>query len=360
MATTNPENSLSDAIIASTYPEYSLNNAIAAFFTKTSVTRPECDARAIELTEGKAIPVEGQGNYSYSIYASLDQEYVVQFRLKSLELKDETSVLARKIFGQLAPSVSFKGKMGEETSGKEPLYAYVLERMKGVTQIDFILASGFPKNSQETFTSRENLIVGVAKFFALSWNAPQQVDPVYRDQLQKTYTTELTMLQTALPDLFQPIIKECIESIDNIFSLPMVLLHQDFSSCNIMVDEKTCHLTGVIDWAEAEVAPFGLNLYTVQGLAGHFHLRDGWSRYDDFDHLQSVFWSTFHEEVGDLSEETLCTIKLARTTGLLLSRGFTNRLANQHKHVPIGNDEQGRYNRLFLDGLLISADTRFD
>lgn len=112
--------------------------------------------------------------------------------------------------------------------------------------------------------------------------------------------------------------------------------------------------------AEAEIAPFGLNLGTVQGLAGKFHLRDGWSRYADFDHLQSVFWSTFQEEAGGFSEETLCTIKLARITGLLLSRGFTNRLANQPKHVPIGDDEQGRYNMLNLDGLLISADTKFD
>ncbi|KAK1238164.1 hypothetical protein MKX08_002743 [Trichoderma sp. CBMAI-0020] len=318
---TDSEHSLNDAIIAFTYPEYSLNDAIATFLTKTSVTGPECDARAIELTGGKAIAVQQWGYCSYSVYAGLDQEYVVQFRLKSLELKDETSVLARKIFGQLAPSVSFNGRMGEATSGKEPLYVYVMDRMKGVTHLEFILASEFPENSQEAFTYRENLILNIAKYAKFR-------SLVYRDQLQKTYTTELTMLQAALPDRFQPIIKTRIGSIDNIFSLPMVLLHQDFSSLNIMVDKTTCHSTGVIDWAEAEVAPFGLNLLTLHGLAGHLHLRDGWSRYDDFDHLQSVFWYTFQQEVGGLSEEFLCTIKLARTTGLLFSRGFTNRLAN--------------------------------
>lgn len=109
------------------------------------------------------------------------------------------------------------------------------------------------------------------------------------------------MFQVALPDRFQSIIKICIDSVDNIFSLPMVLLHRDFSSCNIMVDEKTCHLTGVIDWAEAEIAPFELNLDAVQGLAGQFHLRDGWSRFDDFDHLQSVFSSTFQRKLFALS-----------------------------------------------------------
>lgn len=55
---------------------------------------------------------------------------------------------------------------------------------------------------------------------------------------------------------------------DDILSLPMVLLHRDLGSCNIIVDEATCRLIGVIDWAEAEVCPFGLNLHSLQSLTG--------------------------------------------------------------------------------------------
>lgn len=164
MTTTDSKHAPNDAITASTHKEYSPNDAIATFFTETSVKRLECDERAIELTGGKAILVEQQGCCSYSVYAGLDQQYVVQFRLKSLELKDEISVLARKIYGQLAPRVSFKGKMGDETSGNETLYVYVMDRIKGVTQLDFILASEFLENSQEAFPYRENLIVDVAKY----------------------------------------------------------------------------------------------------------------------------------------------------------------------------------------------------
>ncbi|KAL7920623.1 hypothetical protein ACQKWADRAFT_298010 [Trichoderma austrokoningii] len=58
--------------------------------------------------------------------------------------------------------------------------------------------------------------------------------------------------------------------------LPMVLLHGDFTSRNMMVDEATCHLTGVIERAEAEIAPLGLNLDTIEALKGKFHLRDCW------------------------------------------------------------------------------------
>lgn len=163
MSTTDSEHSLNDAIAASTCPEYSLNDAIAAFFTETSVTRPECDARALELTVGPVIPIQRQGRCSYTGYTGPDQKYVVQFRLKSLELKDQSSVLARKIYGQLAPNVSFKGKMGDENSGKEPLYVYVMDRMNGVTHLEFILAIEFPENSQEMLTHREHFIVDVAR-----------------------------------------------------------------------------------------------------------------------------------------------------------------------------------------------------
>jgi len=54
------------------------------------------------------------------------------------------------------------------------------------------------------------------------------------------------------------------------------------------------------------------------------------------------------------------TIKTARIMGLLLSRGFTKRLANMPQATPIQDDETGRYNLLFLDGFLVNPDTRFD
>lgn len=168
------------------------------------------------------------------------------------------------------------------------------------------------------------------------------------------------MLLEALPARFHPIIRKCIDSLDAIFSLPMVLLHKDFGTCNILVDEVTCHLVGVIDWAEAEICPFGLNLHSLQSLTGKLHLRDGWTRYDDYDSLHNVFWTTFIDEVGGLTNECIQTIRLARITGLLLSRGFTSRLANEPEPVPIGDDERGRYNMLSLDGFLLHPATKFE
>lgn len=114
----------------------------------------------------------------------------------------------------------------------------------------------------------------------------------------------------------------------------MVLLHKDFGVCNVMVND-TCNLVGVIDWAEAEIAPFGLNLHSHQWLISKIHLKHGWTRFDDYVVLEETFWNTLGEEAGGLGNETIKVIKAARITGLLLSRGFTSRLANEPGPVPI-------------------------
>ncbi len=140
----------------------------------------------------------------------------------------------------------------------------------------------------------------------------------------------------------------------------MVLLHRDMGTCNIMVHERSRHLTGVIDWAEAEICPFGQKLHSLQPFMGSLHLRNGWTRYEDYAALEATFWSTFRGGVGGLSTKTVDTIETARIMGLLLSHGFTSRLANMPQATPIGDDETGRYNMLSLDAFLIDPATRFN
>ncbi|KAL2023185.1 hypothetical protein VTK56DRAFT_3308 [Thermocarpiscus australiensis] len=345
--------------MAARHSEYSADAEINAFFQKTSATRSACDARARELTGGEVVPVEVQGVCSYSVYAGPELEYVVQFRLESLALRTEVTSLATEIYGSLVPKVSFEGKVGEDRE-KEPLYVYLMSRLRGMTHLDFILAHGFPEYSLDNLSCRRNLIGDIAHFMALSWKAPRPVNSEYRDPLRQTYTRDLRLLYAALPSRFQSIIQTCLNSIGDIMSLPMVLLHRDFGSCSIIVDETTCHLVGVVDWAEAEICPFGMNLHSLQSLTGKLHPRNGWTRFEDYDALQDVFWERFKQEVGGLSDDQLRTIKLARALGLLLSSGFTSRLANEPQPVPIGDDEHGRYNMMSLDGFLINPQTKFD
>ena len=60
-----------------------------------------------------------------------------------------------------------------------------------------------------------------------------------------------------------------------ILSLPMVLLHRDFGTCNIMVDGTSCRLTGIIDWAEAEICPLARTFIPWRLLRVHFTLKMG-------------------------------------------------------------------------------------
>ncbi|KAI1418935.1 hypothetical protein F5Y12DRAFT_789479 [Xylaria sp. FL1777] len=344
--------------MSATYPEYNAASEIEAFFTKTSATRTMCDARALELAGGNVVPVDIQGACSYSVYAGPQLEYVVQFRLESLALKSEVTSLATKVHGSLAPRVSFEGKVGD--GEQEPLYVYLMSRIRGVSHLEFILSNGSPEDSPENYTWRQTIISDIATFLAVSWKAPQPVSPEYGTHLKQAYIKDLRLLHTALPSRFQPVVQACIDSIDDILSLPMVFLHRDLGTCNLIVDKGTCRLVGVIDWAEAEVCPFGLNLHSLQFLSGKLHLRNGWSLFNNHDNLQKVFWETFQREVGTLSDHQLRSIKLARALGLLLSSGFTSRLANEPEPVPIGADERGRYNMLSLDAFLINPQTKFD
>lgn len=153
---------LINSVMATTYEEYSVASEIEAFFKKTSATRAVCDTRAIELAGGNAVPVDVQGACSYSVYAGPELEYVVQFRLESLALRTKVTSLATEIYGSLVPKVTFEGKVGD--GEKEPLYVYLMSRMRGMTHLDFILAHGFPENTSSNLVWRQNLIGDIAQY----------------------------------------------------------------------------------------------------------------------------------------------------------------------------------------------------
>ncbi|OKL61153.1 hypothetical protein UA08_03473 [Talaromyces atroroseus] len=341
---------------------YSMDSEIAQFFEQTSVPRSVCDSYAKEELGGEVVPVAVQGVCSYTVYAGPKGEFVAQFRLKSLQLRMETAELAQAIYGDFAPQVAFRGQIGDDgVKGKDPLYIYVMSRMQGISYLTFLLAhsTNIPENSCKFSFWRRNLISDIARFFARSWNSPQTVSREYRDGLRRQYEKELGLLLVSLPDRFHPLIQQSLDSLPAIFSLPMVLLHRDFGICNIMVNEDSCHLVGVVDWAESEITCFGLNLYSIQQLISTVHLRNGWTRFADYGVLEDVFWSTLRAEAGGLSSEIVEIVKSARVMGLLLSRGFTSRLANMPEPVPVRDDEGGAYNIRDLDGLLINPATRF-
>ncbi|KAJ5745824.1 hypothetical protein N7520_011006 [Penicillium odoratum] len=150
------------------------------------------------------------------------------------------------------------------------------------------------------------------RLFASSWKARQNISPentltVYTDYEEKfellsrvlssRHEENLNMVRGGLKLLFLPI-------------YPMVLLHGDLAETNILVDHNTSHLTGVIDWAEAKICPFGLSLWGLENILATMN-STGWNYHPHQEALRLKFWQTFDEAGG-----------IAKIAGLFHQYGF--------------------------------------
>lgn len=183
--------------------------------------------------------------------------------------------------------------------------------------------------------------------------------------IRLTCENNLHLLARNLPERFKRDILELTECLDSIFkNLPMVLTHGDLCEMNFLVDERSGHLTGVIDWAEAEILPFGFNLWGVENLLGYMD-GNGWNYFEGYEDLRAVFWKSFYgavavvaeeeEEDGVLASEVLRkqkqdAIDLARRIGILFRYGFFWD-ENLREKVPVQEGDSGmRYLDAFFLG----------
>jgi hypothetical protein len=132
---------------------------------------------------------------------------------------------------------------------------------------------------------------------------------------------------------------------------PVVLNHGDLIPSNILVDENTWEMTGLVDWAEAEYLPFGTCLYGLELLLGYItptskppfrpgnhslveDTRPSFTYYENASWLRELFWTSVHDSVPDLEgrQEEMLTM---RDIGVLLWYGYAwddgeiNRVINE-------------------------------
>lgn len=77
---------------------------------------------------------------------------------------------------------------------------------------------------------------------------------------------------------------------------------------------------GVVDWAEAEVGPFGVSLVYMEGVLGiqtgtHWHFHPNHYR------LRECFWEAFYKATGYVSEDDRHSIRVARLFGVFREYG---------------------------------------
>jgi hypothetical protein len=110
---------------------------------------------------------------------------------------------------------------------------------------------------------------------------------------------------------------------DKLTDLPIVLVHGDFATTNILSDDDG-HITGIVDWESSEFLPFGWNFYGVDLFLGEITYRDGEFSFTDYktrDELEMTFWHIFWERApSDMKRKRQIledAIKISRGIGLL-------------------------------------------
>ena len=116
------------------------------------------------------------------------------------------------------------------------------------------------------------------------------------------YKAQLRQLFSTLPSRLTMVIERIHQSLDElVFQVPWVLTHPDLSNMNIFVDPEPGHLTGIVDWADPTIEPFGIALWgwkaylvAVARLDEHttrmtFHIHDNCFRESYSQRLETQF-----------------------------------------------------------------------
>ncbi|KAF5682603.1 kinase-like domain-containing protein [Fusarium circinatum] len=137
------------------------------------------------------------------------------------------------------------------------------------------------------------------------------------------FRSKFDLLAQSLPSRFLPNLNRVYEKLPSVFSgaLPFVLSHGDLCEMNLLISPETGHISGIVDWAEARILPFGFSLWGFENILGFMDSK-GWHYYDNRDELEDLFWRTFWTEAPDASKADLELIQTARMAGLFCRYGL--------------------------------------
>ncbi|EEQ30019.1 hypothetical protein McanMca71_007960 [Microsporum canis] len=272
-------------------------------------TREDCDRLAANILNGLVSPTPVQGATSYTVAAAGSRK-VVQFRSSKLDM--ECIENARLSYRGFVPNCELYGTAGD-------IYVYVWDLVPGpafcqVRRQFLSLGIGMEQRLHQT-------VLDFARFFASAWNnRPAVKQPT---GILKEYREILDQLSLSLPNRLQLKLDQVRQGLPLLFrpGYPMALQHDDLLENNIHIDEVTGHITGIVDWADAIVAPFGVSLGGLETIIG-VQTASSWHFHPSHVSLRQHFWDMFYREIGDISEEDQRSIEIARLFGLFRTHGF--------------------------------------
>jgi hypothetical protein len=95
----------------------------------------------------------------------------------------------------------------------------------------------------------------------------------------------------------------------------MVVQHDNLLENNIHVNEAPGHIAGIVDWADAMNAPFGVSLGGLETVLG-VQTSSCWHFHPNHVELREHFWDTFYREIGQISVDDRRSIEVTRLFGL--------------------------------------------
>lgn len=270
----------------------------------------DCHLFAEKLFPDKPItPAPTQGYCSYTV--SVD-DYIVQFRPPKYKLDLDVASAAKIVFGTYAPFTKYNGIVSPHG-----LLVYIMKRMPGISYKKLTLQA--PNLATNV---RKRLCEDFAIFLAKAWHQQAEIS-LPLGIIGSSIKQRLDKLRDELPTRFCPIVKHVISQYHHIEALPTVLAHGDIVPSNILLDPSDGHLFGLVDWAEAEMLPFGICLYGLEEILGHMTADNQFIYYPDAELSRAAFWERFRTEIPLLDDKkTFEAVLLARDLGILLWHGF--------------------------------------
>ncbi|KAJ5746119.1 hypothetical protein N7520_011301 [Penicillium odoratum] len=307
-----------------TYNIYTLTGAIDNLFSSnTTVTRHEYDEFAISRAGGVSTALQMQGVCSYTVTAGPNKFKLIQFREENSTIGVGNVSLGKIVHPEFVASCKYLGTMGDS----RPLYIYEMDKLPGTSHN---MAGISPDDMFRLRNTIKN------KFFAQSWYNDQWPCLYETDILLMEFETNFDLLARDLPSRFTPHLERVRMVLPSLFSraLPIVLSHRDLNMMNLLTNSVTGLITGIVDWAESRVLPFGFALY---GLENHFGWMDseGCHYYDRHRERERVFWETFREEAHNFSDTDMYLVRAARMAGLFYQYGFDFDIKGVVRGVPV-------------------------
>lgn len=359
---------------------------IEAFFIRNGfdgATRDACDEYArVRFPGSAAKPAATQGYCSYTL--NLPDGYLLQFRPEAFMLDIDTCREVKSIYGEFAPTTRYLGEVegvslqqapGADIGSSAMMHVYLHQRIRGIPLSEFRKRKKGCRAEDEKMFKRR-LMSGLATVFALGFRGRQPspemegiLPPagiVAKGKVGESMRWRLNLLNSLpekalLAQVSAAQVSAAQAQLDMVEASSWCLTHGDLLPGNMMVDAETGHLTGLIDWAEAEWLPFGMALYGVEEVVGEDMDMDmpcsegGFRYYDDHEALRRLFWDKLMSFIG--RDETLANhgfqflreAEAARKLGILLWRGIAFDDGKMDRVVETGRDDSEIQKlRLFL------------